>query len=61
MFIRSYTTKLFFDNRKLWKAAQKVFQKESIILKEKGKASPYNKKLTETFTKGPSTHNFCHG
>ena len=59
--MRSYTAQLFFDNRKLWKAAQKVFQKESIILKENGKASPYNKKLTETFTKGLSTNNFRHG
>ena len=46
--------KIATDNKKFWKAvsllfSEKAFRKESIILKEHGKAITDNKKIAETF------------
>ena len=47
---RNVYTKLhnncFFDKKTLWKGVQKVFHKESIILKEKGKTPRNNQKIS---------------
>ena len=47
-------SKIVADNRKFWKAvsplfSEKVFHRESIILKEYGKTITDNKKIAETF------------
>ena len=45
-FIRNCATKLFLDKKKLWKEVEKVFHKEFIILKEKGKLLPDNNNIS---------------
>ena len=45
-FIRKCATKLFLDKKKLWKGVEKVFHKEFIILKEKGKLLPDNNNIS---------------